>query len=491
MAVLEGSGPTARIVAASRRARRAGVAPGATFAQSQALLPGLLGRPRDPEGERAAQETLLEVAESFSPRVEDAGPGTLFLDLEGCTGRFPGEGPERELGRALLLAADRAGLPGRLGVAGSKLAAQVAAALSPTPHVVPVGAEPAFLAPLPLTRLAPELELGETLQRWGIRSIGELASLPAAEVASRLGDGGRALHAQARGIDPRPLVARQPPPELREGVSLEWPLVALEPFLFLARAALERLSARLESQGLACVRLVTSLRLDPDGWRERTVTLPAPTRDVKVLLTLLRLSLEAEPPGAPVSGFALLAHPDRPRAAQRTLFGPQEIPPDRLATTLARLFALLGPGRIGAPGALDGHRPERFALASYEPPPPPPVRPPAGSGRGLLAVRVLRPPLRLVVEAGEAPSGEPRRPLEIAAEPPPSDDGPAGGSLPRKPRLAGRVRVASGPWDVEEAWWGDQPVDREYWDVELEGGGVYRVFRDRQGGGWFADGIYD
>ena len=71
------------------------------------------------------------------------GPGTLFLDLEGCTGRFPGEAAERELGRALLLAADRAGLPGRLGVAASKLAAGVATTLSPTPHVVPAGEEAA------------------------------------------------------------------------------------------------------------------------------------------------------------------------------------------------------------------------------------------------------------------------------------------------------------------------------------------------------------
>jgi protein ImuB len=545
VAVVEGSGPTARLVAASRRARRAGVVPGSTFAQAQALLPGLLGRPRDPEAERAAQETLLELAESFSPRVEDVAPGTVFLDLEGCTGRSPGEQAERELGRALLLAADRAGLPGRLGVAGSKLAAQVATAHSPTPHVVPAGEEAAFLAPLPLARLAPELELADTLQRWGIGSAGELARLPAAEVASRLGDAGRLLHAQARGLDPRPLVARQPPPELREGVSLEWPLVALEPFLFLARGALERLCDRLAAQGLACARLVTSLRLEPDGWREHTVTLPAPTRDVKVLLTLLRLALEAEPPGAPVSGFAFLAHPDRPRAAQRTLFGPQEIPPDRLATTLARLFALLGPGRIGAPAATDGHRPERFALTAYEPPPPPPVRRPAGAGRGLLAVRVLRPPVPLEVRTVEGDAGagvaapaqvderavaerapaegspgaagggerraeEPRggegrgvqggagRRVERRRVEEPAGErrhvagcGPDAAAPSRKPLLAGRVRVASGPWEVEEAWWGDQAVDREYWDVELEAGGVFRIFRDRRQGGWFADGVYD
>jgi protein ImuB len=518
VAILDGSGPTARLVAASRRARRAGVTPGGTLAQAQALLPGLLARPRDLEAERAAQETLLEIAAAVSPRIEDAAPGTVLLDVEGCTGRFRGEEPERELGRALLHAADRAGLPARLGIAGSKLAAQVASACSPTPHVVAAGEEAAFLAPLPLVRLAPELELADTLQRWGIASVGELARLPADEVTSRLGEPGRALHARARGIDPRPLVARQPPPELREGMALEWPLVALEPFLFLARAALDRLCDRLQSQGLACVRLETSLRLEPDGWQERSVTLPAPTRDVKVLLTLLRLELEREPPGAPVAAFAFTAHPDRPRSGQRTLFGPQEIPPDRLATTLARLFALLGPGRSGAPAATDGHRPERFALAPYEPPPPPLVRPPASRGRGLLSVRVLRPPLPLSVQvepperglcrpaavttlapaaegtkpASEAPpTRRPRRPPAPAPPPVAAQTAAADGARRRRPPLDGRVRIASGPWQMEEGWWGDGAVDREYWDVELEGGGVYRIYRDRRAGEWFADGVYD
>lgn len=494
VAVLDGNGPTARVLAASRRARRAGVETGMTLAQAQALVPRLVTRPRDGDGERSAQEALLEVAEGFSPRVEDAAPGLVFLDVEGCTLRFRGDCPERELLRALLAAADRAALPARAGLAGSKLAAQVAASLVPTPHVVPAGEEAAFLAPLPLHRLAPEIGLADTLRRWGIAAIGDLARLPAAEVASRLGEAGRELHARARGLDPRPLVPRQLPPEVAEGMSLEWPVVALEPFLFLARGALERLAARLESLGLACLRLVVALRLEPDGWHERTIELPAPSRDVKVLLTLLRLSLEQQPPGAPVAGFAFSVHPDRPRAAQTTLFGPQDIPPDRLATTLARLFALLGPGRAGAPATSDGHCPERFVLRPFAPPPAPAVRTAPPRGRGLLAVRVLRPPLPVRVELADGPGGT-RRPaaLRPAEEPTAQPEAsPASGKAPRRrPQVAGSVRVASGPWDLEEGWWGDQPVEREYWDVELAEGGVYRLYHDRRADSWLVDGVYD
>ena len=53
------------------------------------------------------------------------------------------------------------------------------------------------------------------------------------------------------------------------------------------------------------------------------------------------------------------------------------------------------------------------------------------------------------------------------------------------------VRVAAGPWTLEDGWWSKEPVERDYWDVELSRGGLYRIFRDRRSGDWFADGIYD
>ncbi|MCB1055111.1 MAG: DNA polymerase Y family protein [Acidobacteria bacterium] len=489
LAVLAGSGTAARVVAATRLARRAGIRPGQTLAQARALMPRLIARARDEECERAAQEALFEVAESFSPRVEDAGEGLVYLDADGLEWHFPGEFPERDLGRAILCAADACGLPARVGIASSKLAARVAAAQPSSPTVVAVGEEASFLAPLPLSRLSPALEIATTLHRWGLKTVGDLARLPDSEIASRLGADGRALHTIARGLDPRPLMPRQPPPSFREGMSLEWPLVALEPFLFVARAALERVVERLAARGLSCRRLDLSLQLEPDGFHQRGIDLPAPTREVKTLLTLVRLELEARPHGAPVVGFHFDAHPDRPRQAQLSLFGPEALSPDRLAATLARLFALLGPDRVGSPRPADEHRPEGFALVEYNPPPPPEVRREPPRGHGLLAVRVLRPPLPLEVLV----TGEPPRPGD---ETPPdlrllSVRSLESEETAKRPRLHGRVRVASGPWELEEQWWNEGRTERDYWDVELSNGGVYRLYRDRPTGEWFADGVYD
>jgi protein ImuB len=474
--VTEGNGNAARVVAGTRLAREAGVKPGHTLPQARALCPKLVARPRDEECERAAQEALLEVAESFSPRVEDAREGVAYVDIEGLERHFKSDSPELELGRSLVAAADKAGLPARVGIASSKLAARVAAGLPDSPVIVPEGEEAAFLAPLPLVKLSPEVEIASTLEQWGVRSIGDFARLPKERVASRLGRTGRELHATARGMDSRPLIPRELPPVFHEGMNLEWPLVSLEPFLFVGRAALERLCERLESAGLACQRLGLELRLEPDGHQTRTIDMPAPTRDVKTLLTLVKLNLEETQPGAPVAGFTFLAWPDRPREAQLSLYGPAALSPDKLATTLARLFALLGPDRVGSPRPVDGHRPERFSLVEYTPPPPPEVRREPRAGRGLLAVRVLRPPLGLEVISDDQQPVEVRTLVQDESE--------------KRPRVEGRVKVASGPWGLEEGWWTEEPTGRDYWDVELTGG-IYRIYRDRATGEWFADGIYD
>ena len=493
VAIVDGSGASAHVVAATKRARTKGIKAGQSLAQARSIIPKLIARGRDSECERTAQEALLEVAETFSPRIEDAGEGLAYFDVSGMERHFD---DERALASAALRAADAVGLPARIGIAASKLAARVAAELPKSPTIVEPGRESEFLAPLPLARLTPELDAASTLRRWGLSSIGELARLPESEVASRLGELGRELHYAARGIDPRPLTPRPLPPEFREGMELEWPLVALEPFLFIAQAALDRLAKRLEIQGFACRRLELTLTLEPDGFHSRGIDLPAPTRDVKTMLTLLRLDLEKTPPGAPVIGFSIVAHPDRPRRAQLSLFGPAAVSPEKLATAIAKLVSMIGEGRVGMATAVDGHLPERFAVNDFDPPPPPDTRRAPRKSRGLLAVRVFRPPLP--AEVITRPSND-REPGElqiesvraIVAPPPAGDPAKARRETGNADGIDGRVRVSSGPWQIEEGWWTDRPHAREYWDVELERGGVFRLYRDEVAAAWFVDARYD
>ncbi|HUP59173.1 MAG TPA: DNA polymerase Y family protein [Thermoanaerobaculia bacterium] len=474
IAIVEGNGGAAHVVAATRRARTKGIRPGQTLTQARSIVPKLIARGRDTECERTAQEALLEVAETFSPRVEDSGDGIVFIDVSGMERHFASE---EDLAKAAMRAADDAGLPARCGIAASKLAARVAAELPKAPTVVAAGGEAEFLAPLPLARLTPELDAASALHRWGIASIGELARLPESEVAARLGEIGRELHYAARGIDPRPLIPRALPQEFREGMELEWPLVALEPFLFIASAALDRLSKRMEIQGFACKRIELTMMLEPDGYHARAIDLPAPTRDTKTMLTLLRLDLEKSPPGAPVIGFSLVAHPDRPRRAQLSLFGPAALSPEKLATTIARLVSMLGEDRVGMPMTVDGHLPERYAIETFAPPPPPDLKRTPRKSRGLIAARVFRPPIPVEVitrRSREDEGGD----FQIA-------------SIKGEGDINGEVKACAGPWELEAAWWSPVPADREYWDVEMAKGKSYRVYREEGEKRWFVEAGYE
>ena len=76
----------------------------------------------------------------------------------------------------------------------------------------------------------------------------------------------------------------------------------------------------------------------------------------------------------------------------------------------------------------------------------------------------------------------------------------------RAPSFAGRTVVSSGPWRIETEWWTEHPCRRDYYDVQLSDGGVYRIYLDlgarereaasngsrrHRAGPWFVDGCYD
>jgi hypothetical protein len=142
---------------------------------------------------------------------------------------------------------------------------------------------------------------------------------------------------------------------------------------------------------------------------------------------------------------------------------------------------------VGSPRPVDGHRPERFSLVPFAPPPPPDLRREPRPGRGLLAVRVLRPAvsLEVITETGRDAGRE-----ETPELPPVEIRALISEEEKKRLRIEGRVKVASGPWGLEEGWWTEDPAGRDYWDVELTGG-IYRIFRERATGEWFADGVYD
>ena len=94
LVVANGAGARAAVIAVSPLAMRRGIAPGCTVAQARAIDDEVNVRACSEDVRRAGQAALADVADAFSPRVEEAEEGTVYLDVDGNTALFPSEGAQ-------------------------------------------------------------------------------------------------------------------------------------------------------------------------------------------------------------------------------------------------------------------------------------------------------------------------------------------------------------------------------------------------------------
>ena len=494
LAVAAGSGPRADVVALSPEARDAGVRLPCTVAQARTACAALEVRRTSAPLESAARRALLDVALSASPRAETApvltglyaAEAAVYLDARGTGSLF---GSEAGLVAALAGRARRVGLPAAVGLAGSRGVARIAArrrmlAWRPTAgedgptEVVPPDGEARYLGPLPLDLFDPPDPLAEALTRYGIHRVRDLLRLPRRALLSRLGEDAARLVDLARGRDPAPPPGAPRALGFEEAIDLEHALDRLEPLLFVLSGLLSRLGERLTCRGLACAELEVQLGLAGGGRDARRVGVGAPTTDPRLLLRLLALSLGARPPAAEIESVSIATEGLPPRGDQLDFFRPAGPAPAALGRTLAELEALCGPGRVGRPAVVDGHRPDAFALAPFTPgsgPPtgvacreaPPPYATPT--------VRALRPPVAARVRTA---GGQPRFVQSAVAQ--------------------GEVLYAAGPWRTTGQWWceegRDDPGGRfafDHYDVATGDGSVVRLRFDALTQRWEIDAVYD
>ncbi len=517
LAVAAGPSPRDAVVAVSAEAAELGVRPGMTAAQARQVAPSALLRVTPAEVAGAAGEALADVAGGLSPHVKRSRPGEVILDAGGLRLRWGGEDA---VANELLRRCHRVGLAACVGVAGSASVTVVASRCGDA-VIVPVGGERAFLAPLPLDLLEPAPELAAALWRWGIASAGALAALPRGEVMLRLGEGGVALHRLACGEEVASFIPDPARELLREGIVLEHPIGALEPFLFTLHGLLSRLGGRLELRGAGFAELLLELQLEGGGSREYRITLTAPTREAGAVLAMARLQLEAAPPGAAVEGIVAQATPGRVRMLQGSLFTPPLPSPGKLAATLVRLGALVGPDRVGAPSIPDSHCPSTCGIAPFAPVEAGDRGPGTGNRkRTKLHIQNLlaqaQSPATLELMGARFPVPDPRFPAservpggrQEARSPVPGSRSPVLRAF--RPARPAQVTLASGrpvvvltegcgglvvgwagPYRFVGEWWQDRPFARDDYDIATSDGAVLRLYYDRLEKRWYADGVYD
>jgi protein ImuB len=549
-AVLVGEGARATVLACSAAARAAGVRRGQRLRDAQRLCPDLRAYPRDEPAEERVFEPVVQAVENVAAGVEVVRPGLIALAAPGPA-RYHGGEPRlamlvREAVADVGLTAPAtpsgsrthdappSGLQAHghptadprahdaapsddppddplgcgVGIADGTFAASLAARLPvDEPLIVPPGRSAAFLARYPL-RVLEHPELSATLQRLGIRTLGELAALPVADVANRFGPAGTQAHRLARGLDPRPPAARRPGEDLSALYLFDPPAERDEQVLFAAKALADRWRAGLAAAGVTCasvrIELATEggghhartwrngdalgsalsaqalaqrVRWQLDGWRTRT----------SGAATEAHLSSVAEIAADPLVSLRLVPGPlVIDTGSQQTLWG-REAVPDRVGRAAERVQAMFGHDGVTLLHLTGGRDPAaRIARTPWgEKPPADPAADPDAPWPG--AVPEPAPPL--------VPDPERQPAVSLL--------GPDGAHI----EVSGRVRLSArpavlvlggrplpvtdwaGPWPYHEHPWRPAAVRRRArLQLSTADGRAFLLTLER--GAWRVEGVY-
>jgi protein ImuB len=508
LALIEGNPPLCRVVAINEKAAQRGIEIGMTKTDVEQFA-GAEIRPRSPAQEKTAHAALLDIGWSVSPRIEDTAQDAIVLDLAGLTSLF---GAEKDIGAHLVECSATCGLRVNVGIASNIETALIAARGFAGITVIPAGEESHYLSELPVGVLSPSIDTAETLSRWGVATCADFAKLPILDLSERLGQEGVRLHALARGASSRSPVIAEPAHSFEEELELDDAVEELDPLSFLLGRLLDQLCARFTARSLGAAAIRVRFELQPSfenavdireifpaqkrlGLYEKEIQMPVPSRDSKVLLKLLRLRLQLNPPGAPIQKITLAADAARPRATQGGLFLPSFPDPEKLELTIARIAHVVGEGNIGSPSLTDTYRPGDFQMRRFLTPRE--ASKTDGGSDGVCkspkqrtnskvstSFRVFRPavPAKLDLCAG--------CPTRVAFQ-----------------GLRGEVIAASGPWRTSGDWWRENPWQQDEWDLEIHfqasaeqrdrsaslhpNSGIYRFYYDSLRRGWFVRGVYD
>ncbi len=244
-----------RVSSCSYGARQDGVSVGLRRREAQARCPQLIVVDHSPERDARMFEPVVVTVEAMAPRVEIIQPGLCAVPTRGPSRYFGGD--EALISHTTLLVKEALRNSGiaadcNVGIADGVFAATLAA---PAGLVIPPDQSPGFLSPQPIDVLD-RLELVDLLKRLGIRTLGDFAALPAADVMGRFGLDGAVAHRLAQGLDEQPFYARTPPQQFEVFTVFEPPVQRVDSAAFAAKTLASQLHEGLAGQGLFCTRVV-------------------------------------------------------------------------------------------------------------------------------------------------------------------------------------------------------------------------------------------
>jgi len=353
-----------RVIARTAAAAADGVVIGQRRRQAQRRCPHLTLVDRDADRDAREFEPVVRAVAALSPRLDVIEPGWISLLARGPSRYFGGDRALTERLAEAIAALGAVPAVG-IGVADGRFASSVAARLAVRrgePAIVEPGGSPAFCADLPIGWLQTlgecDAELVELFGRLGLRRLGDLAALPAADVLGRFGHPGVHAHRLASGADIRPTSTTDPSPERRLDHVLDDPAAQSSAVVFIAKQLADELAGTLGADGRVCTRLVVVLesehgeRSERSWYRSAGLSAPAMVERVRWQLDAwvdLPKGSEQE-----LTGGVVLVRlvPDEVRADDGTqlgLWGGQSEADRQAARAIARLTTLTSDDAVTVP----------------------------------------------------------------------------------------------------------------------------------------------
>jgi len=208
--VIVGGLPTERnlVMSCSYEARARGVFSGQPLREAARRCPDAVFRRGDSQAANRLRERTALLLRRFTPRVEVASIDDFFVDLTG-TALLHGAACDAAARMHAEIRAE-VGLPVTIGIATNRTLARLAGKLGKPGGIAEIlpGYEADFLSRLPVEHL-PGVghRTGAQLERFAIRTVGQLRLVSREVLFASFGRLGLLLHQRARGIDPEPVEA--------------------------------------------------------------------------------------------------------------------------------------------------------------------------------------------------------------------------------------------------------------------------------------------
>ena len=395
---------------------------------------------------------MLSALQGISDRVEGAALGTAYVRIDGLEKLYRGEA---RVVSALLNAAP-AYLSPRVGVADAKFPAFVAAWTCGAHGAFRVPEDVAsFLAPHSVDLLPLPEELKRELHRFGLHTMGAVASMSQYMLVDRFGPEGQRAWLLCNGLDDGYVVPLAFEESVVEHTSLPFHSSSIDALFVAVDTLLKRGYARPDMRGRYAG--AADILCEASGWPswEKGVRFKQPIGAWETASFAVRSRLEIDHPHNPVEEVTLtLSGFTGESGTQIGLL--RDVHDDRhsqLVETDRRLQALMG-------GA---HALYRVAdVAPWHPAPEMralqiPIDP---SGKD--AIKLLNEPRPIEVRG--SPEGEPES-VQIG-------------------RRWQRVERIDDRWTFD-LWWLPQPLRRTYYRIDLDDGRRLTLFRDRWSERWY------